>query len=404
MKQKSQNKKTSRAVNKPIATKRVKKTVKLIHADRPGLKHFRLVEHKYTFKLIHHRHTSHSLLMLILVFIGFFMYASQVIVGATTSSQSILVGAIVPGPPPSKGASITNPKAGEKLIGNPITDISGICEAGTFVVVQDNGLTIGSINCDNQGRFNLQAQLQYGQNNLTALNYDNMNQVGPSTPVVVVILREADTEIPTPQEIIPTNVLQAVPDNPSIITGVSKLNDCVDYNPGELPTGGPVHVSIVCVPRLFFPGMKHQLGIIVWGGQPPYALSINWGKENIDESKEQSSESEEDTLISIEKPGYQLVNFNYVIPDTYRVTMRLNDKKGEEAVIQTAVQVNGQTGTTTTTTFVNEVTSGSWLKTPVPFYILAVGITLGFWGGDFFDRKFGAHKTNKIKPRKHRTA
>jgi hypothetical protein len=189
-----------------------------------------------------------------------------------------------------------------------------------------------------------------------------------------------------------------VPDNPSIITGVSKLNDCVDYNPGELPTGGPPHVSIVCVPRLFLPGMQHQMGIIAWGGQPPYAISINWGKELGSES----GEADEDTLIIIDKPGYKLVNFNYVIPDTYRVTMRLSDKKGEEAVIQTAIQVNGQANTTTTT-LVNEVTSGTWLKTPVPFYILAVGITLGFWGGDLFDRKFGAHK-EKVKPRKRRTA
>jgi len=41
----------------------------------------------------------------------------------------------------------------------------------------------------------------------------------------------------------------------------------------------------------------------------------------------------------------------------------------------------------------NDVWSNlAWLMTPVPLYILAVAITLGFWGGDIFNRNFGANK------------
>lgn len=391
-------------VKKPIQTKAKKrasliskKGLALVHTGRPGLRHFKLIEHKYTGKLVHHSHTSHAALALVLVFLGFFMYASGSFVRAETQSESILVGAIVTGPPPTVGATITSPKNESELIGDAITDISGTCENDSFVVIRDNGLTVGSINCSSEGKFNLEVQLQLGKNTLSALNYDNMNQPGPVTPKVVVYLSEKndDTSVDNieTEEVIPVGLIQAIPDNPSIITGVSKLSDCAEYNPGELPTGGKPHISIVCVPRLFFPGMQHYVGLVIWGGEPPYAISVDWGKGAAVEPNSEGS-----TLLSFSSPGYKLVKFNYAFPDTYRVVVKMKDSKGEEALIQTAIQVNGEKKTTTTT-IVNDVVSGSWFKTPVPFYLIAVAITLGFWGGDLFDRRFGAKKTHSKKRR-----
>ncbi len=405
MKQKQKSKiKTPIKAKKRLVLKSKTKVV-LAHAKRPIVRHFRLIGHKYTFKLVHHRHTSHVGLVLVLALVGFFIYTSEGLVQAQTNSQSILVGAIVPGPAPSTGAAITSPSDGANLTGQNIINIKGSCQVNTFVIVRDNNLTIGSTNCTEAGVFSLQAQLQYGKNMLSAKNYDNLNQPGPDTPQITVNLTETNGLVETtkPVEIIPLSVLQVIPDNPSIITGVSKLSDCSDYNPGNLPTGGEPHVSIVCVPRLFLPGITHSLGLIVWGGQPPYALSINWGKESTDESTEQSIEKKEDTLLSLTAPGYKLVNFDYVVPDTYRVQVKVKDNNNQDAIIQTAIQVNGEstkTTTTTSTNIVNNILNDPWFKTPVPFYLLAVAITFGFWGGDLFDRKFGSKLKYHLKRRR----
>ncbi|HUC96726.1 MAG TPA: hypothetical protein VMR16_03640, partial [Candidatus Saccharimonadales bacterium] len=40
----------------------------------------------------------------------------------------------------------------------------------------------------------------------------------------------------------------------------------------------------------------------------------------------------------------------------------------------------------------DDILHTSWFKTPVPLYIMAVALTLGFWGGDIFNRRFGAGK------------
>ena len=376
------------------ASKSRKKLVLTI-ANKPALRHFRLVGHKHTFKLIHHRHTSHLALMVVLLVVGFFIYASGDIVNAQTSSSSVLVGTIVPGPPPDIGATITSPTDNTTIKDQNIIDISGSCFSNSFVIIKSNSIVVGSTACSNAGIFSLQVQLEVGKNILTALNYDNLNQAGPVTPAVTIFVTQTVVDN-TP--IVSNNVISKptqiftpiIPDNPSIITGIStNISSCNEYNPGSLPTGGEPHVSIVCIPRLFFPKIEQVMGVIVWGGTPPYALSIDFG----DDADHQTS------LLSLSSPGYTKVKFSYAIPDTYRVKFMVTDKDDKKAIVQTSVQVNGQTESPISS-FTKDILGGKpWYESPVPFYLLAIAITLGFWGGDIFDRKFGAskHKSRKIR-------
>jgi hypothetical protein len=402
---KTKPKRAGKARKQPVL--RNKKQVKLISGKHVGVRHFRLIEHKHTFKLIHHRHTSHLGLFMILILVGFFMYASDMMVRAD-SSGSVIIGTIVPGPPPTIGATITNPTNGTTIKDNRIIEVSGTCYDNSFVIVKNSGSIVGSTACTNGG-FNLQVQLRLGANVLTALNYDNLNQVGPTTPSVTVYITES-TPTPTPDptpEPTPTpapapvdtprveQINPVLPDNPSIITGVnSSFLSCNDYKPGKLPTGGELRVAVVCVPRLFMPKVQQVMGVLVWGGTPPYALHVNYGTEG--------SENEESSLLSLATPGYAKVNFSYAVPNTYRIKFRLTDKKNSAAVVETAVQVNGEQKTVAPTTIVNEVTKAilgkeSWFESPVPFYLLAVAITIGFWCGDLFDRKFGSRKKKTRK-------
>lgn len=374
------------------------KKVVHIKAKLPGLGHFRLITHKHTGKLIHHRHTSHLTLFVMLLVVGFFIYASGNFAQAAPepSSGSVTIGAIVPVPPPTKGATITSPVNGYSVKGQVIMNVSGTCLENTFVVIQNNGVTVGSAACTNAGIFSLQIQLEFGVNVLTALNYDNLNQPGPVTPsVTVTVTKPIYDKTPIPAKETTELVTSTIPDNPSIIAGVpaaASYSNCDEYIPSELTAGGPLHVSIVCVPRLFMPELEQTMGVIVWGGTPPYALSVNFG-DNSDNNP---------TLISLPGPGYKTIQFSYAVPNTYTIKFRLTDQKSRIAIVQTAVQVNGKTKSVSASTVIDNLTNQifggkPWYESPVPFYLLAIAITIGFWGGDIFDRKYGAvnHKAKR---------
>ena len=176
-------------LTKTKTSKRSKKisSVVLVHAKKSGWRHFRLVNQLHTGKLIHFRHTSHLALIGILVIVGFFLMISDNVTNAITDNQSIVVSAIVPGPAPTIGATITQPVSGLILLDKNTVEVSGTCEVGTFVVINDNSLAVGSTICSQAGIFNLTVQLLIGDNTLSALDYDNMNQAGPTTPPVMVI-------------------------------------------------------------------------------------------------------------------------------------------------------------------------------------------------------------------------
>jgi len=380
------------------------RTVSLANVNHPILRHFRLVEHKHTGKLVHFKHTSHLALVGILVIVGFFLFASSSLVSSLTSGQ-VTVGVIVPGKAPTVGAVITSPLDGTIYKDYNVVKISGTCSPESFVVVKDNNITAGSTNCTIAGIFVMDIQLSNGNNVLGALNYDNLNQVGPSTPLVTVRLEKPVTVAPV-EVIMPT-----LPSNPSTIPGLQPAqSDCDDYNPGNLVTGGEPHVAVVCVPRLFMPKIDQVMGILVWGGAPPYALRIDF------------SDGKGDTLVSISKPGYITRPFHYEFPGTYKIDFKLTDNKGSSAVVQTAVQASGvpvsgsagsdESGTGATlpddvlnsnpaAKMIKEVLQSSWFDSPVPFYLLAVSVTLGFWGGDIFTRKFGA---GRMSPKKRKAA
>jgi len=356
------------------------RVVKSVRTKLVGLRRFRLVEHKNTGKLIHRKHTSHLILFIILLILGFFLYISGNFTFA--DSGTVSVGLTVSSHAPTVGATITSPTDGTELTDQSTLDVSGTCADDTFVVVSDNGATVGSAMCSDAGVFSLTIQINMGTNVLTAMNYDNLNQAGPATSSVTVNVKHVDNTppvIPTPPILPPV-----VPVNPSVIPGVKHTIDtCDGYKQviGTLPTGGVPHVAIVCVPRLFEPGVKQTLLVLVWGGDTPYALNIDLGNG-------------QKILLSVTKPGYQSVSFSYGISGIYKISLDVSDKEGKSAVVQTAVQVNGDTNQsgTTNTNKSNDDLLSALLKTPVPLYVMAVAITLGFWGGDIFDRRFGFHK------------
>lgn len=354
--------------------------VVLVHAQHPVMRHFRLVDSKHTGKLIHHRHTSHLTLAGLLLIVGIFLYVSAGFERVQADlSGSVSIGVIVPGPAPAVGATITSPKNGTTIDGQYVTDVTGTCEQGTFVTLQNNNELAGSTFCTAAGIFVVQVQLQLGVNVLSALNYDNLNQVGPTTALVNVTVNT--NSLVQPLELSKPSAPVVLPVNPSVVPGVTPVAASSCETPKEQPlsTGGVPRVAVVCIPRFVQASTPYSLGLTAWGGTPPYALDVNLGDQS------------DNTLLSLEAPGSKALKFSYASAGVYTITIKLKDKEGKSALVQTAVQTTGETKAPLAI-LANDVISTSWFKTPVPLYLIAVAITLGFWGGDIFDRNFGARK------------
>lgn len=391
--------------------KRIKKrssklsnNVVLVNSDRLFLRKLKLADHRHTGKVIHRWHTSYVVLVILLLIVGFFLFIGSFRVLASDNNVSISV--IVAGPFPTVGATITNPVDGTVVTDKTKIEISGTCSEDLFVVIRNNSVPAGSTVCTGAGVFSLEIQLNNGENIISALNYDNYNQAGPITPSINVHLKRTDVTTPEITEPSPT-----VPTNPSIVFGVpisssdpsnplnylnspdltnaSSTSSCDDFQVGsDLPTSSEPHVSIVCMPRLFLPKITQTLGFLAWGGTPPYAVSIDWG------------DGSDASLVSIPTQGYSTKKFAYVNSGVFKINLKLQDNEGVASIVQAAIQVTGDTKTTTPV--VNNTNNNldiEWFKVPVPLYATAVAITLGFWGGDIFDRYFGARRL-KQKSRK----
>ncbi len=300
-------------------------------------------------------------------------------------SGTVSIGVIVNGPAPTVGATITSPESGTSVTDQYSTKVLGTCAPGTFVVVQNNNQLVGSTVCTAAGIFTMNVQLQLGANVLSALNYDNLNQPGPITSLVniTVITTSSVMQLLQPRSLTLPVVL---PSNPSIIPGITLgAPDCDTKDYQSLPTGGVHQVAIFCVPRFVQVSTQYTLGFLVWGGASPYAAEVYLG------------DGADDLLLSIANPGAKTIKFSYEKAGIYTITVNTTDRNGKKATTQTAVQVSGETKAPLAV-LTGSILNTSWFKTPVPLYLIAVAITLGFWGGDIFDRNFGASKYRR--PRK----
>jgi hypothetical protein len=364
---------------------------------------FKLVEHKHTGKLIHHRHTSHIALVAMLLFVGILLGVSRNSSYAAQQSQtgSVTIGVTVFGPPPTEGATIITPVDGESFVDPTLIDVDGTCEADSYVVISNDGIMAGSTVCTSAGIFALQIQLPEGTHVLTALNYDNVNQPGPVTPAVrvtIVITPAAEeppvSELPTPAE----TVDPVVPLNPTIIPGVTPEQapsapnapivtdpSCKTFAAQPAAASKEPRVAVVCMPRIIKPNTTLTIGVFVWGGTPPYALSM------------ESDGNSKDALRSLNSGGYITIDTMFKKAGSYTLKFNLRDSRQQSAYVEVGLVVEGEVPPSFIGGITNDILRKSWFETPVPLYIVAVIVVLGFWAGDIFDRRFGAKPSGRAR-------
>lgn len=191
-------------------------------------------------------------------------------------------------PPPLQAATITVPGSGSSFSNSPIT-VSGICQTGLLVQVYNNGVMAGAVMCEG-GSFSLQVSLFAGTNELTAIVYDDLEQVGPVSNLATV--EYTDTSFQAFGE---------------LVTLTS------NYGRRSAPAGGQL-----------------QWPLQLAGGSGPYAFSIDWG------------DGSETQLLSHSIAGLVDLAHSYSRAGIYQVNIRVVDSNGISAFLQLIAVSSGQ--------------------------------------------------------------
>lgn len=232
--------------------------------------------------------------------------------------------------PPTVAPTITTPGNGASFGNSPIT-VSGICSTGLLVQVYNNGVMVGSIMCTNKS-FSIQASLFAGDNEFTAIMYDDLEQPGPISNIVKV--RYTDSNI--------TAFGQLITLTSSYGRRAAAANSQLTW---------PLQLT---------------------GGMGPYAFSIGWGDGTDTELKSQSSAG--------------LVNIAHVFKKAgiYQVNVKVTDVNGVSAFLQVVAVSSGKVDTSTTGAGATNGEGDTAPKTVVLWVPAAVALLLlvpAYWLG-----------------------
>lgn len=191
-------------------------------------------------------------------------------------------------PAPTQGASITVPGNGAGFTTSPI-DVRGICPDGLLVQIYNNAVMVGSVMCEG-GSFSLQVSLFAGDNELTAVVFDDLGQAGPTSAVTKVTYTNTN------------------------FTAFGQL----------------VTLTSTYGRRSAAAGVQLDWPLQLSGGAGPYAFSIDWG----DASQPQ--------LLSQAVAGTLNIRHAYKNAGIYQVSVRVTDVNNVTAFLQLVAVSNGQ--------------------------------------------------------------
>lgn len=311
-------------------------------------------------------HTSYALLFFVLVLTGLtLLFARQKIVQAgppQVQNGDIGLSGVVPGAPPSTAANLTQPSEGQSFSSNIIT-VSGSCEAGYIVEIYRNAAFAGSDICAPGGTFSLQVTIIEGKNTLLARTRDSLDQYGPDSTQIIVTLVLSE-------------------DSTSENTGDSSIGESSSSSKNSSnDTELPLLIFTESVQRGVQPEQNIQVAYEIEGGQPPYAVLIDWG------------DSSSAAIAPHKKSGDFSGEHSFLRPGQYKVSLRVNDSADNSATIQTIVIVNGETnkvfsfaaitcglGSDSSSALLCSAVNG--INSVWPAFLITSSLTVSFWLGE----------------------
>jgi hypothetical protein len=242
---------------------------------------------------------------LILALIAILSPTTLVRAQSASQSGSVGVSGIVNAPAPTNAPIISQPANGASFTKVPIT-VNGICDSDLLVKIFKNGVFAGSAQCSS-GSFSLLLDLFNGRNDITAKQYDLLDQESPTSAIVSVTYNDnIQNSTSTDRVVLTTNFAKKGAD----------------------------------------PDQKLIWPFALSGGTGPYAVTVEWGDGDND-------------LYSIVTPGEFSIDHKYKNPGSYTVVVKAVDVNGKTALIQVVAisngalaqdNINGQTSTGGTVT------------------------------------------------------
>ncbi len=291
------------------------------------------MKQKFVFKTIGF---TYFLLLLLLPMRSFALGSSQ-----TPQNGSMGLEATIPSAPPTIAPSIVAPSNGQSFNTMPVA-VSGLCTSNLVVKVFDNNIFEGSTVCTN-GSYSLKADLINGTNNLYVQDFDALNQGSPLSNSINISYISSQYTQPGAQ-----------------VTVTSSYGE-LGANPGQL---------------LSWP-------IIIGGGTPPYAISVDWGDGN------------SPTLQSSSLSGKIIISHVYATSGVYTISVTVTDNKGSTGFMQLVGVANGQiTKSNPSTTQKSNVSTANFLPWWI-LLILTLALIPAFWLGGRHGRAVLIRKYNR---------
>ena len=298
----------------------------------------RLSSRQHSGRLRPHEHTSYGLLAVLVFIVGIFLAGLTVSNIAFASpppqADSVSLTGTMPGPPPSSAATITSPVNQQQFQTTPIT-VTGTCPPGTVVEIYKNNIFAGSTICGSNGTYSVKIDLLYGNNTLTANDYNANNQAGPSSKSVFVVYNA----------------------QPPVSALISNINF----------TSTQLLLETSAVYRGAFPGQAMTVPINILGGVAPFAINVNWG-----DNTNQVLPASTNTIIN--------ATHTYKRPGTYDISIMGSDSQQRVGFLQVAAIINGQPAAVGSTT--QPKPSSNTLIVLWPLYAIAVTLVVSFWMGE----------------------
>lgn len=302
-----------------------------------------LLHYKHTGKIKSHEHTAYLSLTALLLVVGTCLTTFSV--GAWErpgpAAGSVGLTGVMPGKPPTKGATISTPTPGQSFAQTPIV-VGGTCPSNILVEIFKNDIFAGSTPCGNDGTFKLEIDLLNGQNTLVAKVYDALNQEGPESNKITVTFTGS-------------------------IAGASNMSSSLNF-------GGPqLIINTDAVFRGAFPNKEMSIPIDILGGRAPYAVNVQWGDST-------------NKVVSRPDNASFRVAHTYAKAGTYQLAIQATDADGRVAFLTVASIVNGQPDAEVASATKNNQTA-SLLLALWPLYAIVFTMTISFWMGEWREKR-----------------
>jgi len=312
----------------------------------------KVLSYHHSGRLRPHQHTSYGLLAALVVMVGLILATFTVTSFASASpgpqAGSVSLTGIMPEKAPVTAATITTPSNGQSFSVTPVT-VSGTCPVDTLVEIFKNNIFAGSTPCNANSTYTIQIDLLYGQNTLTATDYDVLNQAGPVSNAVGV---DYTAQAPPTSSILNFNLSgdQLILETNAVYRGVS-------------------------------PNQQLNVPISILGGVGPFALNVEWG-DNTNQVLPSSNNTTVNATHIYKKPG------------TYKITIQGSDSQGRVAFLTVVAVVNGQPAVIAPSS--TSKTQTSTLLVLWPLYAISATLVVSFWLGEKREKHILANRLTPV--------